>query len=1653
MAFPGSIYAPPGVYTRTLFENPTQGLLEGLRLPIYIGTGSESLTQNNLEVVRGSSSQADQRVPQEDETGRAVLSLSQSGTITLGDFNSVTRRIQVRHYPIVDGNGTGTTATKTSSVLVTINGQPITLLSMDATRGLLELSTTPDLGDDVRVTYFFKRTDTTITDTLSEQVTPASAQLIGGIGQSFAITSGVNDTFLFTVDDETDVTVTFPPGTWTAADLAVFCNTAATGTTLVASTTTNNFGNVVLVLTADGDLSIGNGTANTSLGFSNGQATFRNKVFYTFNGPIVDGSNGGVTTTDPADVTVRVDGVQVIPTAVNGASRAITLPFAPAPGSVVTVTYDFNTWQDTYDYLAHVGVTDIFLCGVSPGRSDFLDGADFILSDDKIVWGTAALVAAGDHTTGATLFDDTQVSATLVDDRTFLAPCAAVVDSSVAPAVESRTQFQLPLQPTTGNGRDTPLGTSLYNTVANGRLDLPTNRPDLVAAYWGYTAQDALERGAVEVLSVEGTTITLKSAVPVGASVYATFWYNLIGDQTYSVECVVKGASGVGTYQLFDENGDPVFTPKYGSKSAGLTGITLQFPSGSERRPDVHFETPFSTTYYAGPVEETVTVEFATVDPTVGAFTSWGAGPYEIILNASDRIRLVVDGAELASGAGGIDLGSVNGIANLGFVAMKTGNEIEYDAASGYTTYDIDSTNDTVSLTLDGVLVTATAATGTGNVADYVTAINTAALASGSELIGAGVFNSAFVVTAGEYDEVRFHYTGATSGASGILVATLTPGTYASGALLAAEVETQLLAQIATLGIGFAGLAVTVTANSDSRLVITLTKATADAAGYFEFITHGTAAQDFSVVAGFDTHTSAGGKQSKLLDGPIARRFTVTGPSGALLHDRVYVRSRVVPGFGTVYPFHLLSYAGLTVEGGTGSANCGLEVGSRALAGWRACVLNSTVLGNVGFAGGQVASGTFGDARDGQPIVTFYAAGGTEDQNNVFQFNMDGTPVTVQFTDAAGVAIASGASADVPLGPASVANTVLAQIRAALTAAGIASPTERCVQEGAGIRLYSATDAATSSIAIGTGNANDVLGFTDSDQTGRTLVDPKVLASALMAYSGATLAAVYLSWTTPVATYMTAEALASTVTDSGGAEYLFLQSTPSAPDLGTTSSIAFAAASSASILRPTTGLDVEAGDGGSGEAGISGFFVTSSDPVAGSGSANNSLLNGGTGQDGLVGQSYRDLVTGLTFTVLTREGGAVYPVGETFTFNVRKVVTTDANLPTNAVPGIELLVANTSGVAVGDTALVSTFERGGSEPAVGDLYYVSYNYAKQDYDTKLFTKFSTIEAEYGTLSSDNPVTLAAYLAILNGAVLVGIKQVQKDTDANEDGTNDTASVQAYINAVDGLEGALPGGILPDILVALRGDSTTLFSYMTKHADIQSDIRYRAERTVIGGLSAGTEPKAAGAVAQAIQRTRFRLVYPDIMVVPIPRASGPDEETLVDGTYLAAMLSGSVVSPNSDVATPWTNRRLVGATRLARTLDAVEQNQVASKGVTIIEDRPPVLRVRQGLTSDMSGVLTKLPTIVQITDEVQQQARGTLERFIGQKFLPGVISQIEGQLANTLKMLVDAQILAAYTGVRAQVSADDATTAEVEAFIQPVFPLLYIVITFNLRSSL
>ena len=1763
MAFPGNTYAPPGVYTKTQFETPVAGGLDNFKLPVIMGEGNESLSQTDLEVIRGSSTSQDQRVAEEDETGRSVVLVTPAGVVTLGNFDGVLDKFQVRHYPIVTGEGSGTSTTNRTDVSVTINGQPIVVRAVSGTTGIVQLTQAPQPSDVVRCTYFFKRTDTLITDDVSNQVSNRFATVkalsglndvaVGGTdtinlyadvlnGQGMVVVPANN--WLLLAVDGVDKVLTIPPNAaYTMAQIASAIS-ALLPASIQATTFVNQYGHSALQLQSYNSLVVKSGAANGVLGFVSGQADKRVSTFYTFNGPIVDGSNGGVGTTDPAHVTVKVDGKQVIPTSVNGATHAVTLPVAPKAGAKVTIQYYFNTWQDTFDYLANIGVTSVTKCGDVPGGSAYVQGADFILQNDKILWGTAVTTETGSTTQGATAFGENQIATTLVDNQTFLAPCVAFVRQSGGIATESHTEFVLPYQPTLGNGRNTLLGQSLFQTVSNGRIDLPVDRPDVIQAYWGFDLQDALNRGKVDVLKVDGLVITLSETVPVGANVYASFYYNTLVDEAYTLAVKNPGVSGVGTYTVQKSGGEDVFVAKFplSSKTASLTGVTVEFPSGSEMTPDVRLEVPEDTSLFTGPVEEIVSVIFANREASLARFTFPGSGPYEFITGKSDHLALTVHSV-VSVDAGGINLSSPAGDTGHvgGYFASLVSDEIVYEGgpgASNSNSYNLAA--EQFNVEIDGVDIVVKAGTKTAaTVSDVAFAINQAAFgfsgatkagmvasptaikfadanvigtsaayndyykgwvvvvgsaptvggtagkfrtitaydaasqvattdtfttnvtagdlihvynpATRATLTGTTKFDGPVKIAAGAFDALAMVYHGSVSG-SAALALTLPATTYTLTTLLTA-INAQIQTALLGAGAGFAGLNIECSANGDSKLQFQIQLAGDDHAGFLQFTTSAPGT-DFAELAGLDTAAAEAGGQTTLVHGPVARVKTCTGGTYRL-YDRLVLRNRILPGGanGTVDPTTYVAQGSLTVK--SSSAHAGLVSGMSSPAGSAAATHPATLYGRVSLMGGQ-------DAVLQQPVVTFYDGTGPKAANNTLTLEVDGFSVPVTFT-------ASDTGTATKLGPIATTSSVLGQLVAALvavpgnpfgTTAGDVINAKLVRQEGVGIRLNSSRSDTLSRISVTGGTANSLLGLPSGTQALRTTTTAKQVAAALMSNMETSFSSWMHNPASSVASYFADLGIATTVKDATGAEFLYIQDLPAAStDLGTTSNVSVHNTNSdiANALRYTTGLNATEGDGGVGDSALSGFCVQSN-VANGSGSANTSALNpSGTGQDGVVGQTYRDLVTGLTFTILPRGWQTdstgpwvAYPAsggGASFGFTVSKTFTTDANLPNNALQGVELVVANTNGMTVDDTAIVQTYERGGAEPKVGDSYYVSYVFKKQDFSTRFFSKMSSIEKAFGSATPDNPVSLAAYLAILNGAVVVGIKQVPKEAGQNQ------GSLVEYRNAIDELEGPLPGQIQPDMITMMRGDSLPLFQYLKKSCEIQSSIRYKSERTGLLGVVAGTTPATIGNYAQTLGHTRMRMVYPDMATLDIQDYLGNTKEYLVDGPYMAAALMGSVVSPNVDVATPWTGRRLVGFTQLARQLDAVQQNLVATKGVTVLEDKTPFIRVRHGLTTDMTNILTKLPTIVLIADEVQQNSRSVLEQFVGIKFLPGIMSQIEGRLAMMLKSMVSAQIITAYTGVKANVSADDPTVAEVEAFYSPVFPLLYLVLTFHLRSSL
>lgn len=1422
---PLATYVPPGVYTRTLTESNVSAMVAGLKIPVLIGVGQEELEQNDLEMVRGSSSTIDQQIVKEDVTMSYVLDETNPSNPVLGQTDGTKTKVRVRNFPIVDGQGFGKVTNDIRSVTVTVNGVPVAVGSVNGSAGYVTLQIPPNVDDDVRVSYYFHRGDTSFTDDLTSQVTAGMASLVSPGYAPFSIAAGLSDVFLLQVNGIA-YQVKFTAGTFSAASLKSQVDIAAIPG-LSVSVSTDNQGRDHLQFNSAISVTINSGNANGPLGFTSGTTTSRNVNFQVYNRPIVDGSSGGITTTDPSKVVVKIDGLQVIPAAVDGRNGIVTLPFAPASGSQVKITYWANTWQDTFDYLPNTLVTQVTRCGLSAGRSDYIEGVDFVISnptaDTSIVhWGTSYVIASGTRSPGAELFDSSQIVSALVDDKIFQSECVRVVNTTVVPAVVSSTEFLLDEVPTMGNGRDTPLGTDLYESVVNSRSGLLTARPDLIVVYTGRTLRDALNRPAATVIAVDPVLrkITLKDPVPPDHKAFATFWYNRVEDSTYILTCKVPGPVGTGQYEaLSTTSGNPLYQVRFGSKGGGLAEI-VQWPRGSEQVPDAF--------HHGGePVSEIVTVTFSTAPASNAVYTIKGAAPYSFYSPTSATWATDLNGPTIST--------------NLltprpAWLVGSHVTPIQSGPSAGKITV-LASPDNVINLVIDGV-----------DVAVAVTAGNRSA--------------------------------------------------------------TQIVADI---------------------------NAAIDADPAFS----ATAPND---LAGF---------------------VQVGGPgTGDILF---YVKSYSTPA---VLPAGFDHVATVSVKQGT------LE-------------------GTLGFATFQSASGTA--QANNKPATLLGSKTGnfsiTAGLNDVLKLRVDG--VDYQLT------LPSGSSVT----PAAIA----VAINAVPGLVGVAS-----VGTGPNLnkmRLTSTTNADNSSITILGGSCNEVLGFNQNDYAGQVRVGAQEVVDSLNSSTG----------------FLVGGGIAY-VTTTGGQSYVTIESTLTG---AASSSIGFANVANSAFNR-TTGTNVLPGtDGDVGEDPYDRFQVTSNSPLGSSGW-------------GMPGQTYTDARTGLRFTVLPCVTGS-YGTGY-FTLEISLTFYVNPAVPTYAFPGLETIISNTVNVGLNDTGTIQTFNPSGAEPAIGDFYYISYRYMKQDWSTRIFQQFKAIEANFGRLSAENRVTLGAYLAILNGAMLVAIKQVQKVVGTNQ------ASDRSFVEAIKELEIPLPGNVKPDILVPLT-TTTAVYAYLTQHCEIQSGMRQQSERMGFIGFASGTIPTNAQAIAKGLNSNRIMAVYPDSAVITLTNELGESFESLVDGSFMAAALAGSAASPAVDVATPYTRRRIQGFTRLPRIMDPIEANQTAVAGITIFEDLDPIIRIRQGFTTNMSSILTRLPTVTQISDFVQQQTRYTLDSFVGIKFLSSKANDVRVSLIAMLKGFVQAEIVGAWAGVSAVPDPIDVTTLDVEAYYSPIFPLLYLLVQYNLRTKI
>jgi hypothetical protein len=319
--------------------------------------------------------------------------------------------------------------------------------------------------------------------------------------------------------------------------------TLANVNTLISAGIPTALGYLTGILTGSG---VNQALAQTATAFTGGKGPNTNTVFQTHFAPIVDGTNGGVVTTNPASVVVLVNGVAVTVSVVDGQSGQVTLANPVSSGSTMTITYYTNHYQHTDDLLPAEQVASIVQVGLGPNRADYIQGIDYVLTQDgtMIAWGANTDIAAGtSNSNSVAQFGPIQITSTLVDEHIYLSPCTGSVNGINA-------NFTLANVPVDGSG-----------------LARSTDNPSLIWVYVGPSPIAALAAGAVVVAALDGAAaqITLFNPPTSGNNVYASYYRSTLNDHTYTLTVQTPGIPGQGTYSATNELNQIVPVPTIGT--------------------------------------------------------------------------------------------------------------------------------------------------------------------------------------------------------------------------------------------------------------------------------------------------------------------------------------------------------------------------------------------------------------------------------------------------------------------------------------------------------------------------------------------------------------------------------------------------------------------------------------------------------------------------------------------------------------------------------------------------------------------------------------------------------------------------------------------------------------------------------------------------------------------------------------------------------------------------------------------------------------------------------------------------------------------------------------------------------------------------------
>jgi hypothetical protein len=452
---------------------------------------------------------------------------------------------------------------------------------------------------------------------------------------------------------------------------------------------------------------------------------------------------------------------------------------------------------------------------------------------------------------------------------------------------------------------------------------------------------------------------------------------------------------------------------------------------------------------------------------------------------------------------------------------------------------------------------------------------------------------------------------------------------------------------------------------------------------------------------------------------------------------------------------------------------------------------------------------------------------------------------------------------------------------------------------------------------------------------------------------------------------------------------------------------------------------------------------------------------GAVGQVGYLGQTFADSVTGVQFTLVDPNAALDYGYttlpSPSYHFRPGDKIVFQANsgqlrmtsaTPTVDVLGLRVRVNSTYGMEPQSTALVTTYNKAGAEPKIGDFYYLDYVVKKSasDFGLKIFSNVQDVYTLYGDPIPANKLSLAARLFTQNGGQIFGCIQVPKQLGM------DLASDQEFISAIDQLAMPLPGSDQKASVIVPLSTSPVVHQYLNRHLITQASERFNGEAIAYIGFDLYATPADVRPVARAIKSDRIVAVYPGGAIMSLD-INGKSSEFAVSGEFLAAAVAGMDMNPAYDVATSLTRKSLVGLDRLVQRYDDITMDMAAADGICWLIERAGALQLRHYVTTDPSSPITREPSNRKISDEVRFRLRRNLDQFIARKILTSLVNDITITVHATLKSMMEQELVENYRDLVVTRDQYDPTVIHVSLAFKPVFSLMWLDVALTVTTQI